>query len=296
MALQLPELPEPAYYTLAEVSERWGVSQDYLLRIADEDNIKLAIKLPPCIMVELEHADFPAPKTREDFEGLFPGYAEKFRYGTINGKTQIEQHLKRPSGENEWRIFYPDDEEATLEEHLLEQEWWTLFYIEAFGYGIISTPFLLDRGIDGNTIDHVAFSSVTHFISGEPWPIQGTPCPFPPISESGWVFNSKIDQVAISELLVPTTEIHRIEHKQEKVDQAIAKAEAESPIPSQSRRALNTRAKVIGALVKSHNINLADKGATSALNKKLELQGVALDRDTVKTILDEAREQIEKPN
>lgn len=84
------------------------------------------------------------------------------------------------------------------------------------------------------------------------------------------------------DLVIPTVEIHRIERKQEKADQAIAKAEAESPIPSQSKRALNTRAKVIGALVKSHNINLADKGATSALITKLELQGVALDRDTVK--------------
>jgi hypothetical protein len=103
-------------------------------------------------------------------------------------------------------------------------------------------------------------------------------------------------ETTYDDLVIPTTEIHRIERKQEKTDQAIAKAEAESPIPSQSKRALNTRAKVIGALVKSHNINLADKGATSALITKLELQGVALARDTVKTILDEAREQIEKPN
>lgn len=293
MAIQIPE---PDYYTLAEVAERWGVSEDYLLRIADEDKIKLAIKLPFYIAASLEHADFPSPKTCDDFERLFPGYAEKFRYTIITGKAQIEEHLQSPSGENEWRLFYPDDDVVTLEEHLMEQDWWPLFYIDVCGYGIISTPFLLDRRIEDNAIDHVTFSEVTHFVSGEPWPIHGSDCRLPPISESGWTFNTEINQVSISELLIPTSEIHRIERQQEKADQAIAKAEAESPIPSQSKRALNTRAKVIGALVQSHKINLDDRGAVSAVMTKLDLQGVALDSDTVRTILKEAKEQIGKPN
>lgn len=111
-----------------------------------------------------------------------------------------------------------------------------------------------------------------------------------------YVLLRPVSAASFADLVIPTSEIHRIEHQQEKADQVIAKAEAESPIPSQSKRALNTRAKVIGALVKSHNINLSDRGAASALNKKLELQGVGLDPDTVRTILKEAKEQIEKPN
>ena len=34
------ELPEPDYYTLAEVAERWGISEDVLLRLGAEGKIK----------------------------------------------------------------------------------------------------------------------------------------------------------------------------------------------------------------------------------------------------------------
>lgn len=218
MAIQLPE---PDYYTLGELAEKWRVSQDYLLRIANEGKIKLAIKLPIYIGIELQHADLPSPTTREDFERLFPGYSGKFRCKTITGKKQIEKHLERYlqqfPGDDGLSFF---DSYEALEDHLFEHEWWPIFLIHASGYGFISPPFLLDPAIDKNTINSVYFSSVTHFISGESGLNYGTPFPFPAISESDWVFTSEIKQVAITEFLVPLEEVRRIEHQHEATKQA----------------------------------------------------------------------------
>lgn len=42
MALQLPE---PDYYTIEEVAQRWGVSADYLLRLGGEGKIDLGVRI-----------------------------------------------------------------------------------------------------------------------------------------------------------------------------------------------------------------------------------------------------------
>ncbi|MBU2766038.1 hypothetical protein HAP94_07480 [Acidithiobacillus ferrivorans] len=255
MALQLPE---PEYYTLAEVAERWEVSGDVLLRLGAEK--KLIFAWPVLSGFRICH-DFLGGclRTAEEVEQLFPSL--------------------RPG-----QLLFRVDPEAKAIEILMGG----LAYLNSYS---LRPSSILHNG----AIFSASFSRVSHFINNEQgehyMTIMGGLPPLP----APYHFSACIP-VRTSRLVIPTTEIHRLERKQEKVDQAIAKAEAESPIPSQSKRALNTRAKVIGALVQSHNINLADKGATSALNAKLELQGVALDRDTVKKILDEAREQIEKPN
>lgn len=51
MALQLPE---PDFYTLAEVAERWGVSEDVLLRLGVERKIIIGEGVvPPVNLVSL---------------------------------------------------------------------------------------------------------------------------------------------------------------------------------------------------------------------------------------------------
>jgi len=241
------QLPEPAYYTLAEVAERWGASEDILLRLGAEDKIKYGYYSDHPIHAQLMFV----PSTDRPFRfPLFHILQEEAEALCWASPTAIIRGLFYLDRYKIKRIIYDNETQAL---------------------GIIRFYSEIDAFIepDGPRVD--SLPPGTHLVANHH-----------PIHKS--------------DLVIPTAEIHRIERKQEKADQAIAKAEAESPIPSQSKRALNTRAKVIGALVKSHNINLADKGATSALITKLELQGVALDRDTVKTILDEAREQIEKPN
>ncbi|MHB8247988.1 MAG: hypothetical protein ACYDB0_01975 [Acidithiobacillus sp.] len=254
MALQLPE---PDFYTLAEVAKRWEASEDMLLRLGAED--KLVFAWPVLSGLSVYHDLGGCLCTAEEVEQLFPS----LRPGQL--------------------LFRVNPEAKAIE-------------IVMGGLAYLDSHSLLPTNrLHNGLIFRPGFSRVSHFINNEEgeyyMKLMGGLPPLP----APYHFRAPI-RVHTSRLVIPTTEIHRIERKQEKADQAIAKAEAESPIPSQSRRALNTRAKVIGALVRSHNIKLADKRATSALITKLELQGVALDRDTVKTILDEAREQLEKPN
>jgi hypothetical protein len=241
------QLPEPDYYTLAEVAERWEVSEDVLLRLGAENKIKYGYYTEHFIEAQLRFTPSPDRSFRHPLFHILQEEAEAFGWASpmasVRGLFSLSSYAIK-------RIIYDDKPQ-----HLGP----IIFYGEI---SVIIKP-------DGPRVD--SLPPGTHLVANQH-----------PIHKS--------------DLVIPTAEIHRIERKQQKTDQAIAKAEAVSPIPSQSRRALNTRAKVIGALVKSHGINLADKGATTALITKLELQGVALDRDTVKTILDEAREQIEKPN
>ncbi|WP_215860214.1 hypothetical protein [Acidithiobacillus ferriphilus] len=241
------ELPEPDYYTLAEVAERWGISEDVLLRLGAEGTIKYCYYSDSPIRAQLQFFPSPDHPFRFPLFHILQEEAEAFGWTST---TALIKGLFNLSSYKLKRITY---------------------YNETHELGGIRFYGKIDAFIqpDGPRVDSLPLG--THLVAGQ-------------------------HLIHKSDLVIPTAEIHRIEHQQEKADQAIAKAEAESPIPSQSRRALNTRAKVIGALVQSHNIQLNDRGATSALITKLELQGVALNRDTVKTILDEARGQMEKPN
>lgn len=256
MALQLPERIS---YTLEEVAQRWDTTKDNLIKLAAEGKLTLGVGM------HMELLSIVKPTEKPGFVGWDTLTLDEI------GKIGFDPiWLNATEGGNGGAWFMGTG------------------YVKISTYDIINSLSKQMEKMSANL-----FESVSHVCAGP----DGMPFPAPILPDPYRILIIQSRFSAVSPpVVVPTTEIHRIEHKQDKADQAIAKAEAESPIPSQSKRALNTRAKVIGALVKSHNINLADKGATSALNAKLELQGVALDRDTVKKILDEAREQLEKPN
>ena len=252
------QLPEPDYYTLEEVAKRWERSENVLLRLGAEGNVLMGYPL----LYQVAYVVRPTQKEGcVGFEGL-------------------STEMLRAIG------IEPDDIEDADKGY---------DNIVRFPVGgVAACNWEIGIAI-ANRRDSFRLNFITGFTLCRASDSAPTPAPTLPYAHH-YALCRDVLTVSFTDLVIPTTEIHRIERKQEKADQAIAKAEAESPIPSQSKRALNTRAKVIGALVRSHNIKLADKGATSALITKLELQGIALDRDTVKTILDEAREQLEKPN
>lgn len=220
MAIQLPE---PDFYTLAEVAKRWEVSEDMLLRLGVEKKITIgAGVIPPVNLIDITTLCFD----EEPKASFLPGG---------------------------WSVIVDGDMQEVDKSEPIPKK----MYMEIL-----------------NAAGLLYIVEYTKAKIKEPEKLRLDP------------------RRTCDDLVIPAKEIHRIERQHENAEKAIAKAETESPIPSQAKRALNTRAKVIGALLRSHNIKLNDRGAVSDVMVKLELQGVTLDRDTVKTILDEAKNQI----
>lgn len=276
MALQLPE---PDYYTLAEVLKRWDITEAVLFRLAREGKISIGFIPPYSFPVTVFDSCIDDDGNIQTWEIQ----TEDLGRGTLYTLSDTSENIIFCNGP----ILLLPDGVPNLErpcDHLkrdffpLEMQLWpykTIPWLKSFPeswFLMVPVSAQVEMNNEWHKLPHGAVDLLMV------------------------VAMENKCRIPVNQIIIPTSEVHRIEHRQEKTDQAIAKAEAESPIPSQAKRALNTRAKVIGALVQSHGIQLNDRGATTALITKLELQGVALDRDTVKTILDEARGQMEKPN
>ena len=52
------QLPEPDYYTIEEIKDRWSVSVDFLLRLATENKIEICARLQtPLKTIVLDRCD-----------------------------------------------------------------------------------------------------------------------------------------------------------------------------------------------------------------------------------------------
>ena len=206
-------LPEPDYYTLAEVAKRWDVTEYYLLRVGNEGKIKLAYKLPILTTVTLYDPDRPSPITRKEFERLFPDCVHLFDCIVVPGQKLLLEHFNQGWEERFKAKITParyfEKKEDFLEEYLLEEEWPPSISIRVFGYGLLASQFMEPPNKQGSAIDQPLFDSVTHFMSNSLGGCE--PLPFPPIPD-GWILESGIKKIPFSELLISSEEVHRIEH------------------------------------------------------------------------------------
>jgi hypothetical protein len=223
-------LPEPDYYTLAEVAKRWDVTEDYLLRVGNEGKIKLAYKLPLLTTVSLYDPGRPSPVTRKEFERLFPNSVDLFDCVVVPGKKFMLDILNNRWEERFKRKISPmrcfDRTKNGLVEYLQELEWPPDVSIKVFGYGVLASQFLESPNKQSNAIDQPLFDSVTHFMSNS---LRGCgPLPFPPIPD-GWILVSDIKKIPFSELLISSEEVHRFEHQREAAaDDALGTKERET--------------------------------------------------------------------
>ena len=211
MAMQTPE---PEYYTLAEVAERWGKSEDFLLRLIKEG--KLLAALPVRFAVSVRAEDHDLETLSEDEikrilpEGVF-----------ISPEITQEQYYKeRTEREVKYKMIaaeHGDDWADRIKRHddlfPLPLPSNAKVIIDGIGYLL---PDCLCEPDDKDPEKHPAwFSGASHFCG-----LEGkTP-------GVRWDRNYYLDDLETTfttdAIVIPTSEIHRIEHQREAAEQATA--------------------------------------------------------------------------
>ena len=176
------QVPEPEYYTLAEVAERWEVSGDVLLRLGAEK--KLIFAWPVLSGFRICH-DFLGGclRTAEEVEQLFPSL--------------------RPG-----QLLFRVNPEAKAIEIVMGG----LAYLKSYSLRPFSR---LHNGV----IFSAGFSRVSHFINNEQGEHYMTMMGELPPLPAPYHFSACIP-VRTSHLVIPTSEIHRIEHQREAAQKA----------------------------------------------------------------------------
>lgn len=178
------QLPEPEYYTLAEVAKRWEVSEDVLLRLGAENRVLMGYPL----LYEIAYV--VRPTQREDrigFEGLSP-------------------EMLRAIG------IEPDDIEGADKGY---------DNIVRFSVGgVAACNWEIGIAI-ANRRDSFRLNFITGFTLCRASDSATTPAPTLPYAHH-YALCREVLTVSFTDLVIPTTEIHRIEHQRETAEKAAA--------------------------------------------------------------------------
>lgn len=219
------ELPEPDYYTIAEVAERWGVSQDYLLRLGREGKLVFCAHSMGNEMSLFSKWLEDPDSENAVFHGFFP-------MRKITDKEAIEFGLYRSNS-----IF----------RGLFKVCSGSIAEIMELGQSEICDITLVAESV----FDPAFPSGLT------------TETTLP----DDWVYLfDPLVTVTISDLLIPISEIRRIENRHQEAQQAAA----EDVLGAKSSNLLLT---IINALCDQAGIDPRARNATSEIVRLLDLQG-----------------------
>lgn len=228
------ELPEPDYYTLEEVAQRWGTSEDVLLRLGAENKIKYGYHADDPFEAELRYV--PTPR-------------KPFRFPLFSISQQEAEALGWPSTKAIISgLFY-------LDSYMIKR---FVYEGEAQYLGVIRFYGKPAAFIEPNGPRVYIIPPGTHLVA-----IQ--------------------QLVRKSDIVIPTTEIHRIEHQHEIAKQAAAD-DVLGGSAINSRRILLT---MIGALCSKAAIDPRGRGATTEIKRLLELQGTPASEHTIRDAIKE---------
>ena len=297
MALQLPE---PEYYELAEVVERWGVPRSRLLRLGAEGKLELAWPIPYSIYVSVT-SDLNNPGTVEEVERLFPDLPPR--------RLQFRVAKKAVKGLEGHEIRGFCNSPALVMQTLWEKIEWMKIEISVSGLA-----FLSKRAIGHNTdktgeLERTEFTRCSCYTGSENtvyeqpdstsfWSYQIRESKttqggvLPPLPD-GYYFETA-SLVPVDEIVVPTAEVRRIESQHMEAEKA-ATADVLAGSAQNSRKILLT---VINALCEKADIDPKGRDATSKIMRLLELQGTPAAehtiRDAIKSIPEAMRYRKDK--
>jgi hypothetical protein len=297
MALQLPE---PEYYKLAEVANRWDVLESYLLRLGAEGKLELAWPIPDSIYVSIT-SDVDNPGTVEEVERLFPSLPPRH--------LQFRVAKKAVKGLEGHEILGLCNSPALRMQELWEKIEWMKIEISVSGLAFISKRVI---GCDTDKLGELERSEFTRCscYTGSENTVHEQPDPtsfwsyqireskttqggaLPPLPD-GYYFETT-SLVPVDEIIVPTAEVRRIESQHIEAEKA-ASADVLSGSVRNSRRILLT---VINALCEKADIDPKGRDATSKIMRLLELQGTPAAehtiRDAIKSIPEAVRYRKDK--
>ena len=268
------QLPEPDYYTLAEVAERWGKSEDFLLRLGAEEKLVFAWPvLSSGMTIGNDFAEDGPPSTVEEVERLFPS----LRPGQLCVRVIPADEVRDRTLREDSLADGPSQEFIDLLHQTYPvQNWRDEIQIVMGGLAYLCS-FCLAFDVHNGVISHPSFSRVSHFINNEKgehyMEIMGGLPPLP----APYYFCAYCP-VHKSELVVPTSEIHRIEHQQEAAEKAAADDVLRGSAIA-SRRIMLT---VINALCGKAGIDPRGRNATTEIVRLLDAQGTPAAERTVR--------------
>ncbi len=186
------KLPERSSYTLSEAAEMWETTVTSLLYLWSEDKIRCAVKLETPVYLYVGDDD--------DIESLLNMGADS--PGPIpldkNEPIAFENRTKRPSLAYGYHCDENDDEPLDLDEFSLDPIY---FYFEAekllWCDNVVANSFLRDR-------------QIVNLVNVGPWDYDGTRQKW----RGPYIFGvhpSINYPVTIDQILIPTTEVRRLE-------------------------------------------------------------------------------------
>ena len=291
MALQLPE---PEYYKLAEVANKWNVLESYLLRLGAEGKLKLAWPIPDSIYVSIT-SDVDNPGTIEEVERLFPSLPPRHLQFRVAKKA-----VKGLEGHESPGLF---NSPALRMREVWEKIEWMKIEISVSGLAFLSKRAIghdadrtgeLERseftrcscytGLENTVYEQPDSTSYWSYHIRESITTQGGVLPRLP---DGYYFETT-SLVPIDEIVVPAAEVRRIESQHMEAEKA-ASDDVLSGSAQNSRRILLT---VIHALCKEAGIDPKDRGSTSKIMRLLELQGTPAAERTIRDAIKDIPESM----
>lgn len=256
------QLPEPDYYTLAEIAEKWDVSESYLLRLGSEGKLEFAWRIPGNVYVSIT-GEVDHPETVEEVERLFPSLP--------SGQLSLRVICKA------WEGLEGFESLARESAALAVRELWKKrrrlgIEISVSGLAFLSRRSLGDYDEQSRSLDSSEFTRVSHFTGSEntpneppdnrsPWRYEIRESttrrggPLPPLPD-GYYFEG-ISLIHTADLVISTPEIQRIEGRHREAENAAA-ADVLSTKPKETMQA------IIAALAEA----LADNGGPRLRNGK----------------------------
>ena len=259
------QLPEPDYYTVEEVIDRWSVSIDFLLRLATENKIEICARLQtPLKTIVLDKLD-----------NTLLTYERAVELGLLHAS---------------------DSEDGKIERKLWDSTWYMMAGT-TFKLSRVEALHLLD-GEKEVVPDHLILRSLTGYDDLPEWVGGLIFTGFSGFERATFlgIFSWKRDvdngmllpRVTKDDLVILSEEIRRIETLHLAAEQAVAKDVLGGKAVT-SRRILLS---VVNALCIKAGIDPKGRSATSEIMTLLDLQGTPASEHTIRDAMKEIPEAI----
>ena len=259
------QLPEPDYYTIEEVKDRWSVSVDFLLRLATENKIEICARLQtPLKTIVLDRCD-----------NTLLTYERAVELGLLHA---------------------PESEDGKIERKLWDSTWYMMAGT-TFKLSRVEALHLLDGGKEV-VPDHLIPRSLTGHDDLPEWVDDLIFTGFSGFERATFlgIFSWKRDvdngmllpRVTKDDLVILSEEIRRIETLHLAAEQAVAKDVLGGKAVT-SRRILLS---VINALCIKAGIDPKGRSATSEIMTLLDLQGTPASEHTIRDAMKEIPEAV----
>ncbi len=259
------QLPEPDYYTIKEVMDRWSVSVDFLLRLATENKIEICARLQtPLKAIVLDKLD-----------NTLLTYERAVELGLLHAPDSEDGKVERELWDSTWYLMTGttfklsrvgalhllDGEKEVVPDHLILRSLAGCDDLPEWVGGLIFTGF---SGFERST-----------FLGIVSW-------------KRGVANGMLLPRVTKDDLVILPEEIRRIESLHLAAEQAAAKDVLGGKVVT-SRRILLS---VINALCIKTGIDPRGRSATSEIMKLLDLQGTPASERTIRDVIREIPEAV----